>query len=200
MEQKQTMADIKAHIKKLLHGEGKMKLIVLLGVCGIALILVSEFLPKQAKTKEGARQPETAATSEAYAAQLEDKIHALVTSIEGVGKANVLVTLENGVEYVYASAEKKNTDVTQDYSDSEVKKLHEKDNSENSYILVDNGNGKEALLKTRIEPKVKGIVVVCEGAEDIVVEERVIDAVKTALGLSSTQVCVTKMAPQTKTR
>jgi len=188
------MDNIKEKLKGLLHSEGRIKLIVLLGLCGIALILLSEFLPKQSKKQ--APQPQASQTNETYAIQLEEKIYALVTSIEGVGKARVLVTLESGVEYVYANAEKKNTDVTQDYSENGIKKLHEKDNSENSYILVDNGNGKEALIKTQIEPKVKGVVVVCEGAESIVVEERIINAVKTALDLSSTQVCITKMAKE----
>ncbi len=194
MEQSQAMANIKEKIKTLLCSEGKVKIIVLLGLCGIALILLSELLPKQSKKQEP--QPQVSQTNAAYASQLEDKIYALVTSIDGVGKARVLVTLESGVEYVYANAEKKITDVTQDYSENGVKKLHEKDNSENSYILVDNGNGKEALIKTQIEPKVKGVVVVCEGAESIEVEERIINAVKTALDLSSTQVCITKMAAE----
>lgn len=191
MEEKKTFAGIRQKLTLLLRGDGKTKLIVLAGVLGIALILISEFTPKQVQ-KTDATNP--VGTNEEYITRLEDKIYQLVTSIEGVGQAKVLVTLESGVEYVYASAEKKNTDVTQDYSDEEVKKLHEKGNSESSYILVDGGNGKEALIKTQIEPTVKGVVVVCEGADNYVVEERVLNAVTTALDLSSAQVCISKMA------
>lgn len=196
MEQKKTVPKIKELLTQLLAGEGKIKLIVLLGVCGIALVLLSELLPSQksgesARAQAGDAQAETSAEA---AAVLEEKLYALLTSIEGVGKAKVLVTLESGAEYIYANAEKTNTDVTQDFEDTEVKKLHEKDTSENSYILVDNGKGKEALVKTRIEPKIKGVVVVCEGAENIEVEERLIKAVTTALAISSAQVCITQMA------
>lgn len=192
MVEKFRMERIKEAFVKLVQGDGKIKLIVLLGICGIVLILLSEIGPK-ADAKQ-AQPSNEVFTNESYAAALEDKIYTLVTSIEGVGKAKVMVTLESGIEYVYASAEKKNTDVTQDFSDDGVTKLHEKDNSESSFILVDGGNGKEALVKTQIEPKVKGVVVVCEGAEHPAVQERVIEAVKTALDLSSTQVCITKMA------
>ncbi|MEG1952899.1 MAG: hypothetical protein RR115_01535 [Hydrogenoanaerobacterium sp.] len=190
------MSEIKEFIKKLLAGDGKIKLIVLLGVCGILIILFSDITLKRSTQKndlEGLADTQVS-TGEATAAALEKRIYDIATSIEGVGKAKVLVTLENSAEYVYANSEKKNTDVTQDFTEKEVKKLHEKGTSEKNYILVDNGKGKEALVKTRIEPKVKGVVIVCEGAEDILTEERLIKAVTTALAISSNQVCIAKMA------
>lgn len=180
-------------LKELWSGEGRVKLILAAGILGILLILLAP-TGRQKERQTEAPAPQ-AATDADYAAQLEDKMYRLVTSIEGVGRAQVLVTLENGVEYVYASAEKKNTDVTQDFSGEEVRKLHEKDNSESSYILVDGSDGKEALVRTRLEPTVRGVVVVCDGADNIAVQARVISAVTTALDISSAQVCISKMAP-----
>ena len=193
------MAQVLEWMKKLkgrFGGEKGVRLVLILGLAGMALILLSEFWPGG----ETEKAPEGAAVQVDYAAQLEEKLTRLVTSIEGVGKAQVLVTLENGVEYVYASEEKKNTDVTHDYSGQEVTKLHEKDNSESNYILVDGSGGKEALIRTQKEPKVKGVVVVCEGAGKAEVEEQVIRAVTTALNLSSVQVCVSQMAYDTDSK
>ena len=197
MGQKIMTLKIKERLTQLLAGDGKVKLIVLLGVCGIALILLSDILPTskgQGGSEAQSTQKNAAAIGVNAEQVLEEKLYAIIASIEGVGKAKVMVTFENGTEYVYANAEKKNTDVTQDFNEKEIKKLHEKDTSESSYILVDNGKGKEALVTTRIEPKVRGVVVVCEGAEDILVEERLISAVTTAMAISSTQVCIAKMA------
>ena len=59
---------------------------------------------------------------------------------------------------------------------------------------MDSGSGKrEALLKTEKQPKVKGVVVVCEGAGNIVVEQRVLNVVTTSLDIPSNKVCVTKL-------
>ena len=47
---------------------------------------------------------------------------------------------------------------------------------------------------TEVQPVVKGVVVVCDGGDDPVVQQRVIDAVTTALDITSVRVCVVKAA------
>ena len=49
------------------------------------------------------------------------------------------------------------------------------------------------MIQKQLEPTVKGVVVVCEGGDDIGVQQRVIDAVTVALDISSSKVCVTKL-------
>ena len=56
-------------------------------------------------------------------------------------------------------------------------------------MTEDNGK-KEALVKKTLEPKISGAVVVCEGGDNIQISEKVIRAVSTALGISSSKVCV----------
>lgn len=43
-----------------------------------------------------------------------------------------------------------------------------------------------------IEPKVRGVVVVCDGGDDPTVVARILDAVTKALDISSDKVCITK--------
>lgn len=43
-----------------------------------------------------------------------------------------------------------------------------------------------------IEPKVRGVVVVCDGGDDPTVKSRVLDAITKALNISSNKVCITK--------
>lgn len=181
---------MKERLSPLLQGDNKTKLILFAGILGMALILLSSFVEKDpAAAASGGEW-----TSEQYQAMLEQRLLETVSSVEGVGKAKVMITLESGVEYVYAQAEKKNTDSTKDYDGTDPKRVQQKDQTEQSYILVDNGSGKrEALLKTEVQPKVKGVVVVCEGAGNVVVEQRVLNVVTTSLDIPSSKVCVTKL-------
>ena len=71
-----------------------------------------------------------------------------------------MVTLENGVEYVYATQEKINTDRQEDDG-----RISQRDDSDKSIIVVDTEDGKQGLLVTEIQPTVKGVVVVCEGGD-----------------------------------
>ncbi|MEG0571350.1 MAG: stage III sporulation protein AG, partial [Oscillospiraceae bacterium] len=59
-------------------------------------------------------------------------------------------------------------------------------------ILQDQNGNKTALLKTQIEPTVKGVVIVCEGGANATVESDVTQAVMTALDIKSNKVCVVK--------
>ena len=73
----------------------------------------------------------------------------------GAGQCQVMVTLENGVEYVYASQQKVNTDRTEDTA-SDSNKISQRDGTEQNIIIVDTDNGRQGLLVTEIQPTVKG--------------------------------------------
>ena len=103
---------------------------------------------------------------------------------EGVGDPTVLVTLEKDAEQVYATEEKISTQTAQSNAN---------DNRETNYIIVKDANGNQRAIKvTEVQPVVKGVVVVCSGADNPVVQQNVIDAVTTALNITSVKVCVIK--------
>ncbi|MCI8554466.1 MAG: stage III sporulation protein AG [Clostridiales bacterium] len=165
------------------------KLILAAGLAGMALILLSQFWPKrETAPQETAR---AAVSTEEYVAKTEERLRSLVGGIEGAGRCQVMVTLENGVEYVYASENRINSNREED-SGTNSSKLSQKDDSEQSIILVDTGSGKEGLLVTEIQPTVRGVVVVCDGGDAEEVRRRVTEAVTTALNISSLRVCVVK--------
>lgn len=65
------------------------------------------------------------------------------------------------------------------------------------FLTMDN-SGENVYLKNTdtktvsIEPKVRGVVVVCDGGDDPMVVSRVMDAVTKALNISSDKVCITR--------
>ena len=76
----------------------KIKWVVLIGFIGILLILFSEFFPQKTKIPQDAVS--VSSDNETFCKQTEEKLYQLVSSIQGVGEAQVWVTLESGVEYV----------------------------------------------------------------------------------------------------
>lgn len=184
---KQTITEIKNTLAP------KQKLIVALGIIGALLILLSSFWPSGSggKTSSGTTG---VVTADEYTQNLEKRILDIVSSIEGAGQTKVLITLENSAEYVYAQQQKTSTDSTESVQ-NDNKKLDERFTSENTYIFVENESGrKQALIETVVEPRIKGVVILCEGAGNSQVEYRVLNAVTTALNISSTKVCITKIS------
>lgn len=182
--------------KKLFSGVGGDKfknIIIVVGLVGIALIFLSSFIKFPSSKDQQKQTASSVMTTDEYARQLETSLKDIISSIQGAGASKVLVTLENGVETMYATEEKTNSEISQDKSNGETTRSQQSGDSEIKYITVRDENGAErALAITEIQPTVKGVVVVCSGGLDPVVQQRVIDAVTTALNISSKRVCVTR--------
>lgn len=73
-----------------------------------------------------------------------------------------MITFDQGIEYIYAK-EEKNTDDKSLTSKTDEYAEGSKKSGENEYIIIDTENGEQALLITEKAPKVRGVVVVCEG-------------------------------------
>lgn len=170
------------------------KWLTVLGVAGMLLIMLTGLWPDNSSPADVSQ--DVVGSLDAHAQQTEQRLAEILKQIKGVGAVHVMVTLENGVEYRYAADEKQSGDSVFTYADGSdaPSKVQEKEDKEQSYILVDSTGGKKPLVLTELSPRVKGVVVVCSGAGNPVIRQRVTDAVTTALGVTSLQVCVIQSA------
>ena len=150
-----------------------VRLLVWVGLIGILLMALSEWLPGRDRTASV-----TAVTEDQVEQALEKRITALLKQVEGVGSCQVMVTLESGSRTVYAADETASVGADGSSSVSE------------NYLLVETEGGPVGLLLTRIQPTVKGVAVVCDGGSDAAVQQRVIQVVSTAFHISQRRVCV----------
>ena len=104
-----------------------------------------------------------------------------------------MITLECGTEYVYASQQKTTSAMSENTDAGGRSSRDQKQSGEESLILIDGDRGEEPLILKEITPTVAGVVVVCSGADDPQVRERIVNVVTTALGTGSNRVCVTLM-------
>ena len=193
VKEKEKSTDVKGLLEKIAENEKYRKAILILGILGIALIFFSGFFKggDSAGASNTVQVPQE--SSEEYAGRLETKLADIIQGISGAGQTSVMVTLENGTQYIYAKEEKKSTQSTQDQTADATTRSQQNDSSETKYILVKDADGtQKALAVTEVQPTVKGVVVVCEGGGNPAVQQNVIDAVTTALNISSARVCVIK--------
>ena len=161
-------------------------LVLGIGILGMLLIFASR--PNE-KLSAGIIEAEDYTVRD-HNLYLEERLLSLVSRIDGVGRVDIMITLENSGEAVYAHEEKR----VVDRQSGESGTTAEKESTELKYVMVEGGNGRrQALVETQREPKIQGVVIVCEGAEDVRVQARVINVVTTALHIPSTRVCVEKI-------
>lgn len=181
-------------LQKLAENNNIRKIIIAAGLLGIALIFLSSCLTGGESGKTGEKTfSKPASGAYDYEERLENELTALLTKIQGVGNASVMVTLDRTVQNVYATEEKKNGQTTEEKTDGDSTRNEVDSSNETSYTIIRNSDGSEqALAVTEIQPEVKGVVVVCDGGDCPEVEQNIIDAVTTALHITSVRVCVIK--------
>lgn len=168
-----------------------IKGLVVVGLVGIVLILLSDlFQGKAVDNQQPTTEIQYVSLAE-YENQLEQGLAEIISSINGAGKTRVLLTMESTVEQVYAT----NKNLAQNNStNSSNGNLPSSDNdtqAESTYITVELSDGTEqTVLVKEIQPKVRGVLVVCAGGDDSIVREKIIDAVTKALDISSSKVSV----------
>jgi stage III sporulation protein AG len=181
-------------MEKVAGNEKYRRLLIILGLGGIALIFLSGFF----HTGDGGGKDEelpAVITVQEYANQLQNSLTEIVSSIDGAGETKVMVTLENGPETKYATEEKTSSQNHEERTAGDTTRVEQTGDSEVKYITVRDADGAErALAITEFQPTVKGVVIVCAGGEQPIVQQRIVNAVTTALNISSKRVCVTRLS------
>ena len=172
------------------------KLTYFLLAIGILFAVLIVFLPTDKKAV-----PETKIENEAepdYEEILEEQLREMVSAITGEDAPHVTVTLCSSGETVYATEDRTSERNSQEYSESTLNKTLSDGDTEKTYIVLKDAEGaQKPLIVTQIRPDVKGVVIVSQYGNSAVVREKITHAVKTALNLSSTQVCVTGQSEYT---
>lgn len=183
-------------IKGIFENDKYKKMLIICGLLGIALIFLSSFFENKDTSAGNTVQTVYTANQsiEQYKEDTEINLGNMIASIDGAGKTKIMVTVDSGIEYVYASDEKESVNSKSD-------KSQDKDNTENtqdsekSYITIRLSDGtQQAVTVKEIQPRIRGVLVICEGGGDALVQQRVIEAVTKALDISSAKVCVTKLS------
>ncbi len=150
-------------------GDRRYRWLVWLGLLGILLVGLSEWIPNENGPSANSG---VSVSASAVEAALEQRIAGLLTRVQGVGSCYVMVTLEQGVQQVYA---------TDTNGVSSTQTLH-----------VATEQGLVGLPITQIQPVIKGVAVVCDGGGDPAVNKRVTDLITAVFHIASHRVFVTK--------
>ena len=167
-----------------------------IGVLGMLLIFFSRD-PAISPVSETELPPQVLRpAAEEHAERLEERLIELISQIDGVGRVVVMVTMRDSGEYVFVREERRNTDAERhpETAQGASGRVLERESVEDRYVMVESADGRrQALVRTRLEPRVQGVVVLIEGADDLRVQARVINVVTTALNISSARVSVERI-------
>ena len=176
------MNDILENLKNLKIGK-KNIILVAIAIFIMVLLLVSEFLTPE--NTENISKENTEIYSSQYIEKTEKELEALLENISGAGEVKVMITLENCYENVFAKGYSEKNDSKTDSQKSE---------SEEEYIIIKNGsNNEECLVVKVLQPTVKGVAVIAQGAGNTQVKNAITQTVCALFDISTAKVSVEKM-------
>lgn len=146
----------------------------------IALILVVAYFSFFTKPKSDNIQQDSTeeiSSSEEYVASLENKLINVLSKLSGVGQTSVIITLESGFTYEYATDSETKT-VVSGGTETTVKT--------ETIILV---SGQPVVVKQNY-PVIKGVVIVAKGAENFKVKMDIQSAAMTVLKIDSSNITI----------
>ncbi len=181
---KDILSDAKNKLPK-----SKSGFLIVLGIIGLFLILISTFSTDKNKKQEVIQSVSVnKGKTEEYTEAIENKLEEILSDMLSNTEVSVMVTLQSGVEYIYADETKTGV---QTKSDRTSLKVEQSDTNQNNYVIFKDSDGNEqALLVTEKMPEIRGVVVVCEGGQTESVAVAVKTAISKALSVDWDKICV----------
>lgn len=153
--------------------DGWRRVVIIAGIAAIALLFLSTITPKSEPQQTAAYSTEDTAKLER---ELEKRLTEVISEIDGISSPRVMVTLDCTSERVFEQETKSRSGTGENSSESS---------------LALSGSGKEALEKSVVLPKVRGVAVVCGGADNVLIREKVVNTAARVLDIKVSQVYVT---------
>ena len=190
------------YIKKMLNGKNKKKVLentAVVIIIGIIIIIAGNSFLGKGNSKTETQPPNQKVDVETVAkgaesidnSELETKIERILSQIEGAGKVSVLITYLSGKEIVPATEVKKTENTTNEKDTGGGTRNINQNDYENKVVYVEEqGGGKKPVVIKELQPEVKGVVVVADGAGDIDVRESIIRAIQVLTGVPAHKVQV----------
>ncbi len=192
-------------IKDWINRQDRKKLIentAVVIIIGVIIIIAGSAMlnPKKESEEPSARLDErTTGDAETnqpagYGNETEMRLKTLLSQIQGVGRVDVMITYSASRESVPAYDIKKAGSNTEE-KDSEggTRKAREEEyESELAYEDSPSGGKRPVVLK-QLEPEVKGVLVVAQGADSVEVRDKICNAVTVVLDVPMHKVQVIQM-------
>lgn len=167
-------------------------ILILAGILLMVIAIPTEEKRDREVTLEE-REENVSLNEESYAEILERRLQNKLSKIEGAGRVEVMITLENYGESV----------VEKDNADSTSRRVQEGAEGRNTTeetrevhmetVYQDADRGKEPFVGSEKTPKIAGVLVVAQGADKTAVKQNISDAVMALFQIDVNRIKVVKM-------
>lgn len=177
-------------------GIGIEKLVVIF-LCGILLLVLSwpagSSKKKETVISEEKKEMQAEDTSEEeYIRALEKRLKNMLSKLEGVKQAEVMITLKNTGEKVTLKDSPYSQETTTQ-KDGTGEAVSSRVSGEEETVLIETEDGTRPYVIKEKEPQVEGVLILIDGLENAGLKNEISEAVEALFGVPSHKIKVMKM-------
>ena len=131
--------------------------------------------------------------TEEYEKSMQEDLKNTLEKMDGVGKVEVMINFESGEESVPAVNITDSTNNTEEKDTEGGTRNTTQKNNGSTVVVTNDGSKSQPLIVKTYNPKVSGVCVVAEGAENKITELRISKAITDLFGISEDKVNVYPM-------
>ena len=205
---KEKLGQVKAMMVKKTEGNPKKTIenlvvfVIILVVTIVAINMIwkedKQNPSEQDDTKVLAQKNQTIQEKESQVVEqneLEQKLEAILSKIEGAGNVEVLITYSQSSELVPVYNESSTVSTTEESDQQGGTRKIEENTKQKEVIYEENSGQKELVTQKVINPKVEGAIILAEGAEDSTVKTNIVQAVEAVTGIATHKIQVFTSKP-----
>lgn len=166
---------------------------------GILAMIASDFF-KSASIKTSAEKTNTeqsgvsqSTSTQYYETMEENRLKGILEAINGVGRVDVMLTIEGSEEQVPAVNVNDSISDTQEKDNTGGTRNTKQQNNGSTVVLSSDGSKSTPLIIKTYKPKIVGVAVVAEGAKDQYVQNQIKEVVTRVYNLKADKVSVNQM-------
>lgn len=175
--------------------------LIVVFLVGVLLLLVSSFFKSTSTNTAATATPQTTQqespsqdrTLSQYERDKKAEVKSMLSKIKGIGEVEVVLTFESGEELVPAINSNTGTSVTDEKDNEGGQRKTTQNTDGETIVMAINGNDTEPYILKRIEPKVAGVVVVAQGADNSETKSNIMQAVSSLFAIPNYKIKVFPM-------
>lgn len=179
-------------------------MIILIIIAGVMILVVSYFndstptflnLSNDTTFQENKRE-ENLSTSTTYQDKVKNELKNILSKVKGVGEVDVIIHFEGGEELIPALDSEKSNTVTEERDSNGGNRVNNNNKDGTKVVMSSQGSSTEPLILKTYNPKIIGILIVAEGADDTRLSYQLTKIVSSLYDISESKVSVIPMKEQ----
>ncbi len=189
--------------KFMMHSNKKMYANLIALLCtGITLVIIANFYKDISLTNKGDYEKSLknndieiinnyTSNANNFEKDLEKHLAEILSKVNNAGKVSVMITYKSGKELVTDKDESINDKITNEKdNDGGTRIINESSTNDKTVMVNEQGGGSKPVIIKEINPEIKGVIVVAEGAKDSKIKKKLSEAVQTVLDIPAYRVMV----------